>query len=1043
MDEAMSGTSYEPTSLTSQQTIISHHPAFNHNNGININDVIELVKTLYNSSNPDEQNEASCRLTEIQSSPSAWEVCWLLLDPNQNHPNEVHFFAANMLSLKINQSWSHQDAEWLEKQLRPKLFETLVKYAASPNGTKLVIDRLTLALANFALHSIPTFWLNAIEEIVQTLTSSNLSDNIPHQRICDILLKILTYIPEEYSLMIPNQNDRSTLNGQITKSGPIVFKFLHTLLMNDKSATTPECRQEILKCLTSWVTHSGTTLFELEDGKSLLNLIYDFIMDDELCGAACAALAATFDSRKSENYINSIIEFMPKLANLKPVIDKYITREEVECVIKIYSLVIQFCDNHSKLMVKIVLGDNIQLNDAVKETTKQAVLTLIRLILDCTAAPGIFGMDEKYSEITFQFWFTFFEVFYYYLDSYTDVICDLFDPLVDSLVQILVKKAQYPPAVIYHQAWNDDQREEYRRYRHDLGDVISLIVQFPRAKGRIIEQFYEQLAQELHHFVQMAQSPKQAATANDEPPWQGLEAAIFGLKCIAESIPYDEEKYMPKIFELLAQVPFSECLAAELYCTATEMIAAYADWLFTHTNHLSVAYKILFLGVTAPHSYVRLMSTISLKDITSECQTVLHPFAKDIVKSCQDAILQHGQLLETPEKARLMHTFGCAVVMTPPTMIAESIAALTTPLLCDLGTKVQLDLDSNPTCRSAINDLLQMLNSLIESLHVKQYSGNGYEDADENNFSIYSQILEPSPDLNMEAAIGQPAVGLLKQLIPILNVLVEKYRSDEEIMCRVGDTVKKSARNLSIELKPVLKDLIGILDNAYDPLLNFTIIQDSVPLYNIFKVDPSTHTFLRDAFASITEKTLSYCLANPLRQLSVTVEAYFKYAHLVCKKFSNFLTEQPCHVNVDLIYKLALASLELPEKRTLAEVCNFLTLFRMKSLGVPHLHAIFVNHLDMLLINIFYIFGGNYSTPRNAIEAVSDLFFFVLDAQESRGPLNRIVERGDFPTSHVTQDQKARFISTLLQEAKRKNRRKFKDACTDFVLVARNLNRAM
>jgi len=622
-----------------------------------------------------------------------------------------------------------------------------------------------------------------------------------------------------------------------------------------------------------------------------------------------------------------------------------------------------------------------------------------------------------------------------------DKICDLFDPLVDSLLQIMVKKSQYPPTNNYHHIWNDDQREDYRRYRHDIGDVLSLVVQFPRAKERIIKQLYEQLALELNQFMNVSRS---LGSTSHNDSWQRLEAIIFTLKSISESIPYDEERYVPKIFDLLAQISFSECQAVELYCSTTEMIAAYSDWLFTHVDYLPIAFKILFLGVTSPDSRVRLMSTMALKDITSECQTVLKSIAPDIVRSCSDAVLKHGQMLQTMEKARLMHTFGNAVVMTSPETIAESLNSLTAPIIYDLSVKAQTDAQSDPSSRSVILDRLHILNSLIESLHIKQYSSNEYEDVDENNFHLYDPPpFNPNSDPNTEEAIGQPAIGLLKQLIPILNTLIQKYGADEELMCKVADTVKKSAKNLSIELKPILGDLLAIIVSAYDPILNCSVIQDSVPLYNIFKVDTTVHPLLHDAFVGISDKTLNYCLTSPLRQLTVTVEVYFRFVHLVCKKFSSFLTNQPCRVNIELIYKLALASLELPEKKTLTEVCNFLTLFRVKSLGVPHLHHIFVSHLGVLLNNIFSIFGGNFSTPRNAIDAVSDLAFFVLDAQESRGPLNEIVERQDFPSNHVTRNQKARFVSTLIQETTRKNRRKFKDACNEFTLLARNLTRAM
>lgn len=997
---------------------------------INIEHVVKLVETLYNSNNTADQAEANRRLTEIQSSDNVWTICWPLLDPNQCNKFEVNFFAANTLVLKINQSWARQDEEWLENHLRPKIFETLVNYASSPDGDKVVVERLALALATFALHSIPSFWPNAIEDILQTFTPQNLPVTISPQRVCGILLKILIYIPEEYSVLMPQQDQKAKLNGQMSKSGPIVFKFLHSLLIADKSAVSSDCKHSVLKCLTSWTLHSRTSLLEMDDGKILLNLLYGLIIDDELCSSACATIAATFSTQKAENYQNSILDFIPKIAQLKPVIEKYTKEDEIECAIKIYSLVINFSENHSRLFLKVVLNDGIQLENDRADTIKQAIFTIIRIILDCTSASGIYGVDEKYSDISFTFWFTFFENFYYYSESFNDLICKTFDPLVDSLLQTLITKSQYPPSVTYYQTWNDDQRESYRCYRQDLGDNISLIAHFPRSRDRILASLHNQLDHELSLMLQ-------SEPTDGERIWQRFESIVFALKSIAESVPYDEAKYVPKIFDLLSRVPFNESHAL-LYCTAAEMISAYSDWLYSHSCHLATAFNILFLGVNSSNSHVRLMSTLSLKDITFECQTVLQPFASQIVKSCTVAVLEPDSSLSTNEKARLMHTIGTTLVMSPQDSVIRSLDNLALPLLCDLNTKAQCEPTMDPTCRPVILDRLTMLNSLIESLYIKQYSGNDYEgDGDEN--------VSPAVDLaryeeSQDVDTTKPVLGLLNKLIPILNIISIKYQSDEDIMGIISNTIKRSAKSLGVEVKPILKDLLTIIVNAYNPLLNSNILDGTVPLYMLFTTDHSLKPFFKDAFVRISEKTLEICLGVPLRQLSMTIENYFKFATMVCKKYPEFFTDQVTQINMEYIHKLAVACLELPEKRTLAEVCNFLCQFRQKSVGVEHLNRVFISQLDVMLSNIFNILGGNYSTPRNAIDHVTDLLFAILDADEIKTPLKLIVEKDDFPTEFVNRDQKARFVSKILHE---KNRKKFKEACSEFVLIVRNLSRAM
>lgn len=1023
MDETMIGLQFANNDNIYRAQVSLASPASD------INLIVQLVNTLYNSNNPEEQNEANMRLTELQASNEAWNVCWLLLDPDHSYPNEVHFFAANLLALKINQSWSQQEPKWLETELRPKLFDILVKYSSSNNGTKLVIDRLALALANFALHSIPTFWPDAIEDVLNTFTSSNLPDNISPDKVRNILLRVLIFIPEEYSVMLPQQDHRAKLNERIHKSGPLVFKFLHSLLVDHNTlSNASDGGQNVFKCLTSWTLHSQTTLLEMEDGALLLNRLYDLIWNEELCASACSTLAASFGSPKAENYRNSIIEFIPKISGLHAAIQKYKADDDMECVIKIYSLVINFSENHSRLLLKLVLDDGIQLEAHRSVEIKQAVFAIIKIILECTAAPGIFDLDEKYSDIAFSFWFSFFENFCYYDSCYTDKLCDLFDPLVDSLILILINKAQYPPTVTFHQIWDDDKRDSYRRYRQDLGDSISLIASFPRAQDRILSQLQEQFNNELSHMLQFQPAP------GEERPWQRTEAVIFTIKSVCEIVPYDESKFVPKIFELLAKIPYTES-HADLYCTVAEMVSAYSDWLYTHSDHLSTAFTVLFLGVTSPNSHVRLMSTLSLKDMTTECQAVLQPYAPQIVKSCTDALVQHGHMLSTSEKCRLMHTIGTTLAVTNAENAATSLQSLTLPITCDLSSKAQIDPASDETCRPVIIDRLAMLNSLIESLYVKQYAGNEYEDCDENDPRLFDTSRY---DLVQDVEAIQPVIGLIRELIPILTMIAHTHRTDEDILFNISDTLKRSAKSIGVELKPIIPDLISLVVNAYDPMFNSIMLDGLVPIYSLFKADKDLRELLRDAFARISDKTLEICLTNPLRQLSMTMENYFKFSTFVIKKMPEFLSELPTPINIDYIYKLALASLELPEKRTLYDVCTFITMFRQKSTGVEHLHRIFVSHLELLLNNVFSVLGGQFATPRNAIEPVIEMLFFVTNAPEAKEPFQKIVERENFPTCHVSSEQKAKFVSKLIQE---RSRRKYKDCCNEFVLTARNLNR--
>lgn len=995
-----------------------------------LQEVLSLIELLYSSKDPDQQAMANSRLLAIQSSPEVWEICWQLLNPDAGTTEEVQFFAANSIVLKINQTWSQMPESWVQDELRPKLFDILCNYARSDKGYKLVTDRLALGLATLAVHSIPSFWPNAIEQIMQALMPTTMETPVQTRKYCDILFKILSYIPEEYSILIPQQDDRAKLNYNMTQAGPVVFRFLHSLLVStDRQTVASTDLNNVLKCLTSWTLHSQTSLLELDSGIEILNVIYNMIPDREYCSNACAALAATFSTQKADSYKNTVMEFIPKIAGLRSTIEAYKNEDDMDCVIKVYSLVVNFAENHCRLFLKIILDDNIVIRPGLEETLKRDILRIIEVILECSAAPGTFSVDEKYSEITFPFWFSFLENFYYYSDSYNERICEIFNPLVDMLLVISLRKLRYPSSKTYNEVWSDDQRETFRCYRQDLGDNISLLINFPRSRSRILGKLNEQFTNALNLMTQRE-------PMDGERPWQDLEAALFSLKSIAEAVPFDEVQHVPSIFTSLSQIPFNDSQIL-LFCTTCEMISAFSDWLYAHGTYLASALNILFKGIMTTSKDMRLFSTLALKDLTSECQAVLHPYALQIVNSCSEAIHQPGLDITTCEKARLMHAIGTSLPMCPAGLVTATLSNVTAPLMNDLRATINnKDPQLEPMRRSIVLDRLTMINSLIEAFHVKQSSGNDYEaDGDENDPRLDFSRFEMSHEVN----ITEPALSLLSEFLPLLSEITIDYKDDCNIIEIVTSTTKRCCRSLGTDLRPLLQDLLKLIVLSYEPAINPQLLDALFPLFNLFGKDSSVQSSLQDGFSLISERTVLACLNSPLRNLSMTIEIYFRLASSVCKKFTDFLTYPRVNCNVELIYKLAVESLELPEKRTLGEVCSFLQQFRAKSIGVDQLHRIMLSNLELLLSNIFKVMGGVFSTPRNAVEHVVDLFFAIIDADEVREPLKAIAEqRPNFPTNYVSVQQKTSFVQRVMHE---RNRRKFKDLCNEFVLMARNLHR--
>lgn len=996
------------------ETEMTVEPASSSGVGISMEEVIKLNQVFYSTTDPEQQTRANARLMEIQASPYVWDICWQLLDPNLCSTQEVQFFAANTIVLKLNQNWSQLPESWLRDELRPKLFEVLCHYTNSMTGYKLVTERLALALATLAVHSIPTFWPNAIEHIMHALLPTNLPTDTSSKRICDILLKILLFIPEEYSVLVPHQADRAKLNCTMTESGSKVFEFLYSLLisMNGDEAITPVIVENVLKCMTSWTLHSHTSILEMDNWKYILKIVYNLIQDVRYCSGACAFIAATFINQKAENYKQSILTYISKIAKLRFFIEQHKSRDELECATKVYSLVINFAENHSRLFLRIALNDDPTIKPELQPQLKKDVLDIIELITECSAAPGIFGVDENYSDMAFSFWFTFLENFYYFPDTNNDIICETFNPMIDALLIISLRKLCYPPSNIYLKVWSSDQRESFRCYRQDLGDNISLLIQFPRARIRLIDKLHKTFQEELRKLIG-------GGLINGEPQWQAFEAVIFALKSIAEAVPFDESEHLPDMFNMLNQIPFDESQSL-LYCTVAEMISAYSDWLFAQHQHLGPAFDILFKGIQSKNQEMILFSTLSLKDLIRECQLVISPYAPDLIRGCSEAMLRPDSEIPTAAKIRLMYSLGTALPMSPG-LIDSVLDRIAAPLIQNLQLSKE---------RQTLIDSMVMLNSLVESFHTRppghQFDGEG----DCENINPNDWMMPPPPD------VIDRSLSLVTKYSEALFKVGCQYKHDEQITSLIAVGIKQFTKSLGTDLKPLVESIIGFINISYDTFTNTHLLDPIATLIILFKNVWELIPHFKICYDNIARDVVEKTREQP-RGIVVSIENYFKFACQVCRRLPDFLIHSQIEITQE-IYKLCLSVLEFPEKRAIAEVCSYILLFRSKTLNHQQCNLLFTSNADFLVSAIFRAFGGQLQHPRNCLEPVVDLLFQLLENDEIKESLRRVLHQDGFPTNYVDANQKLIFIQAIVHE---KHRRKFKDTCQEFILLCRNLHR--
>ncbi|RZF31944.1 hypothetical protein LSTR_LSTR017608 [Laodelphax striatellus] len=98
--------------------------------------------------------------------------------------------------------------------LRKRLLESIFSYAARP---KIVLNRLCIALSAYILQTTPSYWPNAIPELLAMFQATDLQTLTPERRVW-ILLEVLTVIPEEFDSMSMMKGHKTTVRNELEKT---------------------------------------------------------------------------------------------------------------------------------------------------------------------------------------------------------------------------------------------------------------------------------------------------------------------------------------------------------------------------------------------------------------------------------------------------------------------------------------------------------------------------------------------------------------------------------------------------------------------------------------------------------------------------------------------------------------------------------------------------------------------------------------------------------------------------------------------------------
>lgn len=356
-----------------------------------------------------------------------------------------------------------------------------------------------------------------------------------------------------------------------------------------------------------------------------------------------------------------MLKLVGKMNQLESLISEALNDRNMEACTTLYTFFIQIGETHSRLLL-----------DAVVERPehRENILKLITVILQCSATPGYYPIDENCSEQAFNFWYTFQDDVIASDQEKIPNYLSLFSPLYLSLIDTLLIKVQFPPDYVYEKEWSSEDKESFRCYRQDIGDTFMYSYNMLRVS---------MLSNLLDHFKHGLNHLQNSTYGNSERPWQHLEAVLFAFNSIAENVDVSEDVFLLQIFESLPNVPFTQINAPRLLCTTMNMIGSYCEWIYNHPSLLPIALSLLVMGLKGQDIAI-VSATMALKDITRECQILVKPYSRQLLNAFEEA-LRSDSPLKSRERARVMCSIGQILATLPYEDVINYLGALLPPIL--------------------------------------------------------------------------------------------------------------------------------------------------------------------------------------------------------------------------------------------------------------------------------------------------------------------------------------------------------------------------
>lgn len=236
-----------------------------------------------------------------------------------------------------------------------------------------------------------------------------------------------------------------------------------------------------------------------------------------------------------------------------------------------------WCEEFAELWLKHVKGTHF-IHPSFTDKSSYADLVvanfdsfsgLVEGLLFCTS-----NEDSDIVKLTIHAWYQISDHILE-LDN-SAIVGKQFFNIYKSLVSILINFMKYPSD---HSTMSAQDRDEFREFRHDLGDILKDCV---RVLG-------EEAALEIPYLL-LQRFFGLDAQASQSIVWQEVEAPLFSLRVMCREVSEKESRFVPEIMGMLPKLPQHP----KVTYAAILVIGRYAQWSNHHPELLT--YQLDFVS---------------------------------------------------------------------------------------------------------------------------------------------------------------------------------------------------------------------------------------------------------------------------------------------------------------------------------------------------------------------------------------------------------------------------------------------------------------